>query len=257
MSNQRHLHRLIGLVSSPLILLAACTTLGLNHKDWLQGRLAPPLPATTPHQRYILSSTVNPANARQLFVGTNDGLFVSPDGGKHWENLPMPVKAVQVSSLLFTTRPTRTLWVVLRDRGVWRSVDDGAHWAPVPLPAGQPAVASLALNADGGMVLVSARGTWVQARPGGPFMTHRAHENPEDREGKRRLQLFYDLHDGQYWRDFGVPITDGVAIALIALVATGYGLALQAAWRKRQRRIRGRWRGKLALKAESAPTRGG
>lgn len=45
-------------------------------------------------------------------------------------------------------------------------------------------------------------------------------------QGKKWVKLMYDLHDGQIWGPLARTVTDGVAVAMIGLVLSGFSLCL-------------------------------
>ena len=236
MKRMRTLHKLAGIVAGPLILVAAGTALGLNHQDVVRGAVAPA--ASGPFGKYVLAVGADPREPARLLVGTNDGLFRSEDGGKTWEEAVLPVPAEQAGAIAFDPARAGVVYVAFRSAGVWRSTDGGYVWEDLPLPFKPHEgvdVAGLSLGADGALVLATPQGVWRQA--GATWTLAAAAPRPTGSEaGKERVQLFYDLHDGRFWRDWGVPVTDAVAIMLIALVVTGYALVLQVWWARRRRR---------------------
>lgn len=232
----RAFHKLAGIIAGPLIIVAATTALGLNHPELVRGATAAAVPNLVgPFGRFVLAIATDPRDARHLFVGTADGLFRSDDGGAHWEEAVLPVPAEQVGAIAFDPTRPGVVYVAFRSIGVWRSADGGVIWEDVPLPFAPHegvTVAGLTLTADGALVLATPRGIWRQAGPGGTWASTAAPPPADNEAGKKRLQLFYDLHDGRFWRDWGVPVTDAVSIVLLLLVLTGYGLA----WITRRRR---------------------
>ena len=89
--------------------------------------------------RQIWSLAVHPHNPDLLFVGTKPpGVFRSTDGGKHWEQVPIPIAdqcfagAPKVTNILFDPRNPRTVWVSVEIGGVYRSQDGGDTWTPLP-----------------------------------------------------------------------------------------------------------------------------
>jgi hypothetical protein len=234
----RALHKLAGIVAGPLILVAALTALGLNHQDVVRGAVAPA--GSGPFGKYVLSTGADPHGPSRLLVGTNDGLFRSEDGGRTWADVVLPVPAEQVGAIAFDPARAGVVYVAFRSAGVWRSADGGWVWEDVALPFKPHEgvdVAGLALTADGGLVAATPGGVWRRAGEAGPWtFAAAAPRKAEGEAGKTRVQLMYDLHDGRFWRDWGVPVTDAVAIVLTLLVASGYLLVFQAWWLRRRRR---------------------
>jgi hypothetical protein len=235
------LHRLLGLLAGVMVLIAACTAIGLNHQDAWR-RPAEPGATRSPFQKYVLSAAVDPSDARRVLVGTADGLFRSLDGGASWEEAVLPVPAEQVGAILFDPHRPGVVYLALRSIGVFRSEDHGDVWEELALPFYPPEgtqVAGLSLDGEGRLALATPDGLYLQAASGEKWR-HVGQSAPTTRaaDGKRLAQLVYDLHDGRFWGTYGVPVTDVVSVALIVLVLSGYGLYFGRALRGRLMRRR-------------------
>ncbi len=80
------------------------------------------------------SLLVDPANARELVLGTHNGLYVSTDGGRHWRS-----DALSGNDAMNLARPSaRTIWLAGHDV-FKKSSDGGATWSDVR-PAGLPSL---------------------------------------------------------------------------------------------------------------------
>lgn len=221
------LHRWLGLVAGLMILIAAGTAIGLNHQDAWRRSPSGDAVARSPFQKYVLSTAVDPTDAKRILVGTNDGLFRSLDGGKTWEEAVLPVPAEQVGTILFDPRRPGVAYLALRSIGVFRSEDHGDIWEELTLPFYPPEgtqVAGLSLDGEGHLTLATTDGLYRQPATGEEWLHLGKPAAPKAEDGKRIAQLMYDLHDGRFWGTYGVPITDAVSIALIVLVLSGYVL---------------------------------
>lgn len=231
------LHRWVGLVVGGMILVAAGTAIALNHQDQLL-RPVKAEAATSPFARYMLSLTIDPKDPRHLLAGTSDGLFRSVDGGKTWEDAVLPVPAEQVVALKSDPAHPGTVYAAFRKIGVYRSDDAGDLWEDVPLPfnpAEGTTIQSLDVTASG-LTLLTTGGLYSQR---GSDWAHVAPPAaPEKAEAGAGLKLVYALHDGTFWGTWGVPVTDAVSAALIALVVSGYVVFFARALKKRQARRR-------------------
>lgn len=235
-------HRVLGLVMGVLILIAAGTALALNHQDLLKSRA--PAGPQGPYGKYQLSIAADPTDAKRLLMGTNDGLFRSEDGGRSWDEVVLPVPAEQVNTIAYDPRRTGVVYACFREIGVFKSTDGGEIWEELTLPFYAPEgteIAGLGLKADGALVLSTTAGIYTQKAPDGEAWDHVARPKTADRKADNRLvQLAYDLHDGNFWGEWGVWITDAVSLALIVLVFTGYGLYFGRALKVRQAKRRAR-----------------
>lgn len=230
--NMLLLHRWLGLIAGLLILVAASTAIALNHQDLFR---RPPATGDGPFSRYVLAVANDPHAPQRMLIGTNDGLFRSADAGKTWEEVVLPVPAEGVGAIQFDPRQPGRVYAAFRDIGVYRSDDHGEIWEDVPLPFYPPegiAIAGLALDTEGRLTLATTAGLFRQA-PDGWTGDAAVAKRPET---DRLRQVIYDLHDGRFWGAYGVAITDGVSLALIVLVLSGYGLFFGRAIRRRAAR---------------------
>lgn len=230
--NMLLLHRWLGLIAGLLILVAASTAIGLNHQDWFRRA---PAAGEGPFSKYVLSTAVDPADPQRILVGTNDGFFRSPDAGTSWEEIVLPVPAEQVGAVQFDpSRPGR-VYAAFREIGVFRSDDHGDIWEEVTLPFYPPEgiqIAGLSLDGQGFLTLATTAGLYRETPDGWQNLG----SAPPAPKANATLQLIYDLHDGRFWGTYGVPITDGVSIALIVLVLSGYFLFFGREIRRRMAR---------------------
>lgn len=235
------LHRWLGLVAGLLILVAASTAIALNHQDLWKRPAAQGTGVTSPFQKYVLATAVDPHEPARILVGTSDGLYRSLDAGKSWEEAVLPVPAEQVGSLQFDPRQPGVVYVALRSIGVFRSTDHGDIWEELTLPFYPPEgtqVTGLSIAGDGGLVLTTTDGLFRQPAGAEAWQHVAKPAVAKVEDSKRWVQLVYDLHDGRFWGSYGVPLTDAVSGALILLVLSGYGLFLDRAVRRRMARRR-------------------
>lgn len=231
------LHRWLGLLMGPLILVAAGTTLALNHQDALKAAIDAGRPAQGPFDEYVLSALQDPTAPDHLLLGTHAGLYRSADAGRHWRPVTLPVPAKQVGALVGDPQAPRRVYALLRQAGLFVSPDFGDHWQAMPLPTGgeaRPQYLALAGVSSRDLAVVTSAGLWSGS---GDDWRLQPRPTSAPRQASRRLmQWAYDLHDGQAWGRYGVPVTDGVALTLIALVLTGYAVTANLGARRRPRR---------------------
>jgi hypothetical protein len=230
-------HRWLGLLMGPLVLLAAGTTLALNHQDALKAAMEAGRPPQGPFDQYVLSALADPATPGRLLMGTHAGLYRSEDGGRTWQTLTMPAKVEQVGSLQADPASPRRVYALLRHAGLFVSEDFGDHWQAIPVPvAGERRPQFLALAATHAEQLTVVTNGGVYTRSGATWLHVPRPPAVRHETSRQVMQWAYDLHDGQAWGRFGVPVTDGVAVALIGLVLTGYAVTFNLGARRRRRR---------------------
>ena len=67
-----------------------------------------------------------------LYIVSTDEIFTSPDRGETWNILGPRPKGEAVGIVITDeTQPRITIYLALRDEGVFRSTDDGTHWEPL------------------------------------------------------------------------------------------------------------------------------
>jgi len=118
----------------------AGTDLGLYRSD--DGGAGWRLADTPMNGSMVWSMAIDPADPRVMFAGTGTpskaGIYRTPDGGQHWEHLPVEIAAECAN--VGSPRPTgiaidptdhRHVWVGLEVDGVRHSADGGETWSKV------------------------------------------------------------------------------------------------------------------------------
>jgi photosystem II stability/assembly factor-like uncharacterized protein len=83
----------------------------------------------------VYAITLHPSDPRTVFIGTNDGVWRSGDGGDHWERAGWPDRGVAVWSVLVHPADPRVLYAGGSPVAVYRSEDGGDSWRRLPAPA--------------------------------------------------------------------------------------------------------------------------
>ncbi len=97
----------------------------------------------------VFSLNVHPGDPKAVFAATQQGVFVSRDGGERWRPSDGPLGRVPVTALAFHPRePHRTFaYAASPELGLVRSTDEGRSCHSLGLfPGGQDAVGQLALD---------------------------------------------------------------------------------------------------------------
>ena len=93
---------------------------------------------------------VDPANPQTVYLASNFGVFVSPDGGLNWTQGALPGGNVDVRSLVLDpTSPAdaRILYAGVTGNGIFRSNDGGQTWTSIL--SGATTVVATELNTAG------------------------------------------------------------------------------------------------------------
>jgi photosystem II stability/assembly factor-like uncharacterized protein len=78
--------------------------------------------------------TVHPNDPDLVFIGAEDGLYVSSDRGAHWQKPELPDKGIQIWSILVHPGAPRTILAGAAPVGVYRSEDGGERWRKIAQP---------------------------------------------------------------------------------------------------------------------------
>lgn len=210
----RSLHRQIGLAASLWLVIAALTTLILNHRKLL----FPPAPQSAgPYSHYLMSHAICASQPELVLVGTDSGVFSSENGGKSFTQVSLPVEASQVVAVAFHPNEPSHYYAVLRQQGIYSSLDSGKLWNKINFPSQAP-IQSFQVGFDGSLSVLTSEGlhrrvteNWSLV-PAGPNVA-----NPH----RDILRTAYNLHDGSAWGPLGVWVTDLLALSLLALVGSG------------------------------------
>lgn len=111
------------------------------------------------------------SNGNKLYMGTNKGVFYSPDGGESWQSVgptSFSVFAIAVHD--------NTIFAALSDHSIYRSNDNGATWTKVFTEISGPTVTDILIKDnfiftceyDGVYVSSNNGSTWVKTKPSVP-----------------------------------------------------------------------------------------
>jgi len=215
----RSLHSQVGLWSSLLLVIAALTTLLINHRRWI-------LPASRdlvgPYSQYLLSHAICPSHPDQVLIGTSSGLFISHDGAKTFQQISLPVAAEQVVGVAFHPNEPSHYYAVLRQEGIFSSLDGGKLWNRVSFPSRSP-IQSFQIGFDGSLSVVTRDGLYRRVQENWSLTPNLQADAPPSRR-QQLMRWVYALHDGTFWGSIGVWLTDFLAVSILFLVATGWSM---------------------------------
>lgn len=77
---------------------------------------------------------VRPDDPQTVYAGTQDGPYVSTDGGDSWRSLNLPGDRRVVWSMCLHPTERGTMYVGTEHTSVFRTRDGGAHWDRLPVP---------------------------------------------------------------------------------------------------------------------------
>jgi photosystem II stability/assembly factor-like uncharacterized protein len=89
--------------------------------------------AGLPEKTSVHTITVHPLHPERVFIGTQDGPYISDDHGAHWRRPDFP-DHVQIWSFLVHPHQSETIYAGAAPVGVYRSEDGGAHWQRLAQP---------------------------------------------------------------------------------------------------------------------------
>ncbi len=85
-----------------------------------------------PAECHVPCITVDPHDAKRLYAGTQEGPYVSTDGGSSWHRLDFPRRDLQVWAIAVHPRNPRKLYVGTSPLGIFISEDGGGTWRDSP-----------------------------------------------------------------------------------------------------------------------------
>jgi photosystem II stability/assembly factor-like uncharacterized protein len=77
-----------------------------------------------------LQLRLDPINRRQLFLATNNGLWLSSDGGENWRIAGSALAGVSVADV-FSHPRQRGRWIAVGAGGIWRTANAGTRWSAI------------------------------------------------------------------------------------------------------------------------------
>lgn len=210
----RSLHRQIGLAASLWLVIAAMTTLVLNHRKLL---FPPDTQSTGPYGQYLLSHAICASQPELVLVGTDAGVYSSENGGKTFIQVSLPVEASQVVAVAFHPNEPSHYYAVLRQKGIFSSLDSGKLWTKINFPSLAP-IQSFQVGFDGTLSVLTSEGLHRRVQENWSLIPAQARTQGASRE---LLRTAYNLHDGSAWGPLGLWITDLLSLSILALVGSG------------------------------------
>ena len=110
--------------------------------------------APFPLNSRIQALVAHPKEAQTVYAGGDTGLFVSDDGGAHWQRLAAEGALPTIWTLAIDPVDPDILFAGTRPAGIWRSRDGGRQWQKLAVDVaekcsiGTPFVTSLVVDPD-------------------------------------------------------------------------------------------------------------
>ncbi len=129
---------------------------------------APDVSSAAPFK--INTVVTNPNMPGAIFIGTEEGLFVSRDNGESFKQMPIDEDTRRIRSVVFDPRNTETIYVGAAN-GFFRSMDGGLSWenrgGGMPLFSDVGAIVISAANPDELYVSDEMRGAFYHSKDRG------------------------------------------------------------------------------------------
>ena len=77
-----------------------------------------------------LQLRLDPLNRRQLFLATNNGLWLSTNGGENWHQAGDALAGVSIPDV-FSHPRKRGRWIAIGAGGIWRTANAGTRWSDI------------------------------------------------------------------------------------------------------------------------------
>ena len=94
---------------------------------------------------HVSTIAVDPANTSRLYIGTQEGIFRSTDGGSSWISISDGLKNTDVLTLAIDPVNTRTLYAGTRS-GAFKSINGGDSWTLMESCLYEVAVSAIAID---------------------------------------------------------------------------------------------------------------
>lgn len=88
----------------------------------------------------VRTIAIDPENTTTVYVGTQEGAYVSFDQGTYWKQLDLPGDSVPIWSINFHPTNPQTMFVGGEDAKLWRSEDGCNSWNLIPIDVVYPSV---------------------------------------------------------------------------------------------------------------------
>jgi len=110
----------------------------------------------------VYALCADPHQPTRIYVGTDQGVYVSQDAGVSWRATAYPLRAQRILALLADPLRAGTLYAGLAGGGVYYSEDAGATWQPLGHGLGHASALSLAMSGSEPRVLYAGTdsGLW-------------------------------------------------------------------------------------------------
>lgn len=88
-----------------------------------------------PDPASVHTVAVHPEHPERVYLGTQDGPYLSEDRGAHWRRPDFPDCGVQIWSILVDPQQPETIFAGAAPVAIYKSGDGGAHWRLLARPA--------------------------------------------------------------------------------------------------------------------------
>lgn len=203
----KRIHNWFGLSSAIFLVVLLVTGILLNHPDVMK-------------DDSLEAVAVDPNQKDRMLVGKKDGLYVSEDSGKTWQEVPMLFPPQEVVDVQFSPIHAQQVYVLERWGRIYASLDGGKVWKNIRIPL-DPQVEGIELKkisigAQNQMVLLTSHGYLTSADGGETW-----DESFLDKKQQPVRRLIKTLHNGYFFGPRFVWLYDFSAIALLILIITG------------------------------------
>ena len=129
----------------------------------------------------VYALAMNPAG-KEMFLGTDVGLFRSTDGGRTWKQMSVSAKqpSLDVVAVAPDQKQTSTIYIATRQAGVFTSADGGTNWRAINNGLGGLEVHGLALDPNDGKLyaVIRNKGQAIFRSPNGGGKWSRVNGGP-------------------------------------------------------------------------------
>lgn len=203
----KNIHNVFGLGSSLFLLLLLVTGILLNHPNSLK-------------KDAIETMAVHPSNENIIFLGKKDGVYLSQDQGKSWEEIHMLFPPQEVTDITFSHAHPQEIYLLERWGKIYKSNDGGKVWSSLSLPFDPQSegieLKNISIGPNEALTVLTSHG-WVRSINSG--------KNWDESHLKKGTpppyRLILTLHNGYFFSPAFVWVYDFAALALFILIVSG------------------------------------